>query len=217
MDFTTGLVTLANSGTAAITCNTSCNVTGGSAFPSDSFPLYVWTVTVAGGWDLSQGTFDKRAAFSTAPDGVGANLSLTVVNGKSTIAYDPTSGLTPTGAFDASGASLTRPNRMVANDPSGTCPSNQEVVLSSASGNLFSCLAGSWHGTAGGGGTTAAWSSTLRKLDSLARVYTRASRDRWWRIRSTGWESHGAIHHDVQPHRFPRNPLHGQPLFAGLL
>lgn len=157
VDSSTGDITLANTGTAAIGC-TGCTVTSGSAFPANSFPMYVWTSTSNGAWDLFQSTFDKRAAFSSAPAGVGGNLTLTVVNGQQVIAYDPSSGLSPTGAFDASGASLTRPNRTVSADPSGACPGNQEVVLSGSSGNLFSCLAGAWH-AAGGGGSSANWSA----------------------------------------------------------
>ncbi|MEO7145175.1 MAG: hypothetical protein ABI165_16895, partial [Bryobacteraceae bacterium] len=108
-----------------------------------------WPVTVAGTWNAFQTSFDKRAQYSTAPTAAGGNLSLTVVNGKQTIAYDPTSGLRPTGNFDASGASLTRPNRGVATDPSGACTNNNEVILSAASGNLFSCSSGVWHAATG--------------------------------------------------------------------
>jgi hypothetical protein len=59
---------------------------------------------------------------------------------------------TYTGTQDSTGASVTKPSRTVSSDPSGACSQNNEIVLSTASGNPFSCLAGTWHAMGGGGG-----------------------------------------------------------------
>jgi len=55
-----------------------------------------------------------------------------------------------TGTQDASAATITKPSRTVSADPNGACSNNNEVILSAASGNLFSCLAGKWHAIGGG-------------------------------------------------------------------
>jgi hypothetical protein len=57
-----------------------------------------------------------------------------------------------TGSQDNTAATITKPSRTVSSDPSGSCPNTNEVILSTASGNLFSCLAGKWHATGGGSG-----------------------------------------------------------------
>jgi hypothetical protein len=58
------------------------------------------------------------------------------------------------GPVDASGASMTKTARVVGADPSGACTNNNEVVVSSATGNLFTCLTGTWHAAGGGGGSS---------------------------------------------------------------
>lgn len=47
-------------------------------------------------------------------------------------------------------ASVTKPMATVGSDPSGSCSNAAALVLSTASGNLFSCVGGTWHTSAGG-------------------------------------------------------------------
>jgi hypothetical protein len=61
-----------------------------------------------------------------------------------------------TGAQDATAATVTKPSRTVSADPAGLCSNYNEVILSTASGNLFSCFAGAWHATGGGTATAGA-------------------------------------------------------------
>ena len=57
---------------------------------------------------------------------------------------------TYTGAQDNTTATITKPSRTVSSDPSGSCSQNNEIVLSTSSGNSFSCLSGTWHAMGGG-------------------------------------------------------------------
>ena len=101
---------------------------------------------------------DKRAVTGKDPTLAGTGIVIDCTLGPCLASIDP--AVVPTlgganaytGTQDASAASITKPARTVSPDPSGSCPNNNEVVLSTASGNLFSCLAGAWHAT--GGGTT---------------------------------------------------------------
>jgi hypothetical protein len=69
-------------------------------------------------------------------------------------------GLVVRGTADISGATISKPSRVVGSDPSGACSNNNEVVLSSVTGNLFSCLSGAWHAASGSGGTGSPGGST---------------------------------------------------------
>lgn len=53
--------------------------------------------------------------------------------------------------LDATASTVSKPSRLVTSDPSGACSNSNEVVISSASGNLFSCLSSTWHAIGAGG------------------------------------------------------------------
>jgi hypothetical protein len=63
-----------------------CTVVTGSAFPSDSVPIFVWTATT-GTWDASGGT-DNRALLSTQVNLPGAGVNVTHASGKDTFSVD---------------------------------------------------------------------------------------------------------------------------------
>jgi hypothetical protein len=75
-----------------------------------------------------------------------------------------------TGTEDASAATITKPSRTVSSDPSGACPNNNEIILSTASGNLFSCLAAKWHATAGSSGNGGGNAPGVANLTTLCAV-----------------------------------------------
>lgn len=73
----------------AVACNTGCvTVTGITAFPSGSIPLFTWTAT-SGTWDTAGGT-DLRAFQSTTNVSAGVGLVGTSASGRTTLAIDPT-------------------------------------------------------------------------------------------------------------------------------
>jgi hypothetical protein len=80
-------------------------------------------------------------------------------------AQSPTidSGRQFNGTMDASGATVTKPSRTVGSDQSGACSSNNEVVINSANGKLFGCIAGTWM-QLGGSGSGASSVSQLTDL-----------------------------------------------------
>ena len=164
VDFTSGRFTVAIPGGMTVTCNANCDVVAGTAFPVDSIPLYRWVVTLAGAWNMAQANYNVRSVYSVSPATAGANLTSSFVSGKQTFSLDPTSAFVVTGSVDDTGASVTKPSRTVPGSPSGACSANNEVVLSTATGNLFTCTAGVWHlvgGGATGGGTTVGGVTTV--------------------------------------------------------
>jgi hypothetical protein len=72
-----------------VACSSGCvAVTGITAFPSGSIPLFTWTAT-SGTWDTAGGT-DLRAFQSTTNVSAGAGLIGTSSSGRTTLAIDPT-------------------------------------------------------------------------------------------------------------------------------
>lgn len=72
-----------------VVCNSGCvAVTGVTAFPSDSVPLFTWTAT-NGTWDTAGGV-DRRAFQSTANVAAGTGLLGTTGSGRTTLSVDPT-------------------------------------------------------------------------------------------------------------------------------
>ena len=109
---------------------------------------------------------DKRSIAGKDPTVAGTGIVIDCTLGACLASIDtavvPTLGGVNayTGVQDATAASVTRPSRTVAADPAGLCSNYNEVILSTASGNLFSCFAGTWHATGGGGGTTTTTTTT---------------------------------------------------------
>jgi hypothetical protein len=105
---------------------------------------------------------DKRTVIGQSALAAGTGIALDCTLGPCLASVDravvPTMGgiNVYTGVEDASAASTTKPSRVVTSDPSGECTNNYEIVLSSASGDGFSCLGGNWHamGGSGSGDTT---------------------------------------------------------------
>ena len=82
-----GNLTVGNNLTVA--CSSGCvAVTGITAFPSGSIPLFSWTAT-NGAWDTAGGT-DLRAFQSTTNVSAGVGLVGTSSSGRTTLAVDPT-------------------------------------------------------------------------------------------------------------------------------
>jgi len=70
-------------------CTAGCvAVSGITAFPSDSLPLYTWTAT-NGTWDQAGGV-DRRAFQTTTNVYAGTGLIGATASGKTTLAIDPT-------------------------------------------------------------------------------------------------------------------------------
>jgi hypothetical protein len=115
---------------------------------------------------------DKRSIAGKDPTLAGTGIVIDCTLGACLASIDtavvPTLGGVNayTGAQDATAATVTKPSRTVAADPTGLCVNDNEVILSTASGNLFSCFAGTWHATGGGGGGT-----TTNITDSAASQY----------------------------------------------
>jgi len=63
-----------------------CTVTTGSAFPSDSVPIFTWTAT-SGTWD-ALGATDNRAVLSSQVNLPGAGVNVTHAGGKDTFSMD---------------------------------------------------------------------------------------------------------------------------------
>ena len=82
------------SSAGALTCasasdtlvGSGCTLVTGSAFPSDSVPLFTWTATT-GTWDALGGT-DDRAVLGTQVNLPGAGVNLTHAIGKDTFSLD---------------------------------------------------------------------------------------------------------------------------------
>lgn len=122
--------------------------------------------------DISIGTStitavtDKRAVIGQSSVVAGSGIVADCTLGPCLISTD--TGTVPllggvnayTGTQDASGASTTKPARTVGSDPSGSCSNNNEIVLSTASGNSFSCLSGTWHAMGGSGSSASQYLST---------------------------------------------------------
>lgn len=124
--------------------------------PSDAW--YIGDLNI--GPSVVTAVTDKRAVINRDPIIAGTGVVVDCTLGPCLASVDaavvPTLGGANayTGMQDFSAASVTKPNRSVASDPNGSCANNSEVVLSTASGNSFSCLAGNWHamgGSSGGG------------------------------------------------------------------
>jgi len=82
-----GNLTVGHSMTVA--CSSGCAaVSGISAFPSNSVPLFTWSAT-NGAWNAAGGT-DLRAFQSTTIVAAGTGLVGTTTNGSTTISVDPT-------------------------------------------------------------------------------------------------------------------------------
>jgi hypothetical protein len=82
-----GNLTVGNNLTVA--CSSGCvAVTGITAFPSGSIPLFTWTAT-SGAWDTAGGT-DLRAFQSTTNVSAGVGLVGTSSSGRTTLSIDPT-------------------------------------------------------------------------------------------------------------------------------
>jgi hypothetical protein len=126
--------------------------------PSDSW--YVAEVQI--GPSALTGVTDKRSIPGVDATKAGSGIVEDCTLGPCLISTDPAviptlGGVNAyTGTQDSSAATITKPSRTVSADPTGSCAQNNEVVLSTASGNLFSCLAGKWHATGGGGGSGSA-------------------------------------------------------------
>ena len=119
--------------------------------PSDAW--YVAEVKI--GPSALTGVMDKRSIAGVDATKAGNGIVEDCTVGPCLISTDP--AVIPTlggvnvytGTQDSSAAITTKPSRTVSADPVGACPNNSEIVLSTASGNLFSCLAGKWHGIGG--------------------------------------------------------------------
>jgi len=75
--------------TMSVNCATGCvSVSGISAFPSNSIPLFTWTAHT-GAWDAGGGT-DWRAFQSVTNVTAGSGLLATAANGVTTFSIDPT-------------------------------------------------------------------------------------------------------------------------------
>jgi hypothetical protein len=103
---------------------------------------------------------DKRAVLGLSAVVAGAGIVIDCTLGPCLASVDqavvPTFGGNNvySGVQDATMATTTKPSRVVGSDPSGACSNSNEVVLSTASGNGFSCLNGTWHAMGGGGGSS---------------------------------------------------------------
>jgi hypothetical protein len=112
---------------------------------------------------------DKRSITGMDATKAGSGITEDCTLGPCLISTDP--AVVPTlggvnaytGTQDNTAASITKPSRTVSSDPSGSCSQASEVVLSTASGNSFSCLpvtppdctaTCSWHAMGGGSGSS---------------------------------------------------------------
>jgi hypothetical protein len=72
-----------------VSCGSGCQALSGvTAFPPDSIPLFTWTAT-NGTWDTGGGV-DRRAFQSTTNVSGGAGLLSAAANGRTTLSIDPT-------------------------------------------------------------------------------------------------------------------------------
>lgn len=78
-----GTLTVAHNVT--VTCS-GCTQTAGTAFPTDSIPLYTWTATSTV-WDVAGGT-DYRAYLSTKKVAAGTGITVSEATGHATVAVD---------------------------------------------------------------------------------------------------------------------------------
>jgi len=125
------------------------------AVPDDA----IYVADVAIGPSAVTSVSDKRSFWRKDSTKAGSGIVQDCTLGPCLLSTDPAivptlGGVNPyTGTQDSTGASVTKPSRTVSSDPSGSCPQNNELILSTSSGNPFSCLAGTWHAIAGGGGS----------------------------------------------------------------
>lgn len=131
----------------------STSAVGTPTLPKDAW----WVANVAMGTSALTGVTDKRGVIGR--DSVVANTGILVDSslGPYQVGIDPATvpllggSNVFTNVVDLTSSTTSKPNRTVGSDPSGTCTNSNEVVLSTVSGNSFSCLAGTWHAQGGGG------------------------------------------------------------------
>jgi hypothetical protein len=135
--------------------------------PSDAWYIADVNINTAAG---ITGVTDKRAIAGADSLKAGTGIVIDYTLGPGLASIDPAvvptlGGTNPyTGTQDSTLATVSKPSRTVSSDPSGACANNNEVILSTSSGNLFSCLAGTWHAMGGGSSSSSLYLHTFSAL-----------------------------------------------------
>lgn len=138
----------------------STSAVGTPTLPKDAW----WVANVAMGTSALTGVTDKRGVIGRDSVVPGTGILIDSSSGPYQVAVDTASvpllggSNVFTNVVDLTTSTTSKPNRTVGSDPAGSCTNSNEVVLSTVSGNSFSCLAGTWH--AQGGSSSASQYST---------------------------------------------------------